>query len=45
MHYIRKTLIYSMRKAYPEKAVVELVYKLDEKFYRDEKVSRLLKYD
>ena len=34
MDYIRKSLIYSLRKAFLEKAVVELVYKLDEKSYR-----------
>ena len=34
-----------MRKAFLEKAVVELVYKFDEKSYREcEKVSRSLKY-
>ena len=34
-HYIRKSLIYSMRKAFLEHAVVELVYKFDEKSYRE----------
>ena len=36
-----------MRKTFLEKAVVELVYKFDEKSYHEcfEKVSRLLKYD
>ena len=29
--YIRKSLIYSMRKVFVEHAVVELVYKFDEK--------------
>ena len=33
VHYIRKSLIYSTRKAFLEKAVVELVYELDEKSY------------
>ena len=31
MHYIEKSLIYSTRKAFQEHAVVELVYKFDEK--------------
>ena len=31
VHYIRKSLIYSTRKAFLECAVVELVYKFDEK--------------
>ena len=30
-HYIRKYLIYSTRKAFLERTVVELVYKFDEK--------------
>ena len=37
-----------MRRAFLERAVVELVYKFDEKFYllsMFEKVSRSLKYD
>ena len=34
-HYIRKFLIYSKRKMFLEKAVVELVYKLDKKSYRE----------
>ena len=36
-----------MKKAFLEKAAVELVYKFEEKSYRDcfEKESRLLKYD
>ena len=34
-HYIRISLIYSTRKAFLEKAVVELVYKFDEKSYRE----------
>ena len=34
-HLIWKSLIYSMRKAFLEKAVVELVYKFDEKSYRE----------
>ena len=34
-HYIRKSLIYSMRKAFLEHAVVDLVYKFDEKSYRE----------
>ena len=34
-HYIRKFLIYSKRKAFLVKAVVELVYKFDEKSYRE----------
>ena len=38
-----KSLIYSTRKAFLEKAVVELVYKFDKKSY--EKVSRSLKYE
>ena len=29
MHYIRKSLIYSMRKAFLEDAIVEVVYKFD----------------
>ena len=29
MHYIRKSLINSMRKAFLEDAMVELVYKFD----------------
>ena len=29
MHYIRKSLIYSMRRAFLEDAVVEVVYKFD----------------
>ena len=32
-HYIRISLIYSTRKAFVEKVVVELVYKFDEKSY------------
>ena len=32
-HYIRKSLIYSMKKAFLEKEVVELVYKFDMKSY------------
>ena len=44
VHYIRKSLIYSMSKAFLEYAVVELVYKFDEKCYC-EKVSQSLKYD
>ena len=35
VHYIRKSLIYSMRKAFLERAVVELVYKFDKKSYRE----------
>ena len=35
VHYIRKSLIYSMRKAFLKCAVVELVYKFDEKSYRE----------
>ena len=35
VHYIRKLLIYSKRKAFIEHAVVELVYKFDEKFYHE----------
>ena len=34
-HYIRKFLIYAKRKAFLERAVVELVYKFDEKSYRE----------
>ena len=34
-HHIRKSLIYSTRKAFLEKAVVELDYKFDEKSYRE----------
>ena len=34
-HNIRKSLIYSMRKAFLERAVVELVYKFNEKSYCD----------
>ena len=30
-HYIRKSLIYSTRKTFLERAVVELVYNFDEK--------------
>ena len=30
-HYIRKSLIYSAVKAFPERAVVDLVYKFDDK--------------
>ena len=33
VHYIRKSLIYSTRTAFLEKAVVELVYKFNEKSY------------
>ena len=33
MHYIRKSLIYLMRKVFLERVVVELVYKFDEKSY------------
>ena len=46
MNYIGKSLIYSMRKAFQEHAVVKLVYKFDEKSYREmfKKVSRSLKY-
>ena len=33
VHCISKSLNYSMRKAFLEKAVVELVYKFDEKSY------------
>ena len=43
VHYIRKSLIYSTRTTFLEKAVVELVYKFDKKSYQ--KVSRSLKYD
>ena len=32
-YYIGKSLIYLMREAFLEKAVVELVYKFDEKSY------------
>ena len=43
--YIRKSLIYSTRKAFLEKAVVELVYIIfDEKLYR-KCLKRSLKYD
>ena len=35
VHYIRKCLIYLTRKAFLEKAVVELVYRIDEKSYRE----------
>ena len=31
MHHIRKSLIYSTRKAFLERAMVELVYKFGEK--------------
>ena len=34
-HYIRKSLIYLMRIVFLEKAAVEIVYKFDEKFYRE----------
>ena len=34
-HYIRKSLIYSTRKAFLKCAVAELVYKFDEKSYRE----------
>ena len=34
-HYIRKFLIYSKRKTFLEKAVVELVYKFDKKSYHE----------
>ena len=34
-NYIIKSLIYSMRKAFLEKAVVELVYKFVEKSYSE----------
>ena len=34
-HLIGKSLIYSMRKAFLEKAVVELIYKFHEKSYRE----------
>ena len=45
MYYIRKSLIYSMRKAFLEREVVELVYKFNEKSTRVfNKVSRPLKY-
>ena len=30
-HYVRKSLIYSMRKAFLEHAMVEVVYEFDEK--------------
>ena len=43
VHYIGN-LIYSMRKVFMECAVVELVYKFDEKSYR-ECLKRSLKYD
>ena len=33
VHYIRKSLIYSTRTAFLEKAVVEPVYKFNEKSY------------
>ena len=45
VHYIRKYLIYSTRKAFLEKAVVELVYKEKSLLLMFEKVSRLLQYD
>ena len=46
MHYIRKSLIYSTRKVFLEKAVIELVYKLTRSSTAMfEKVSRSLKYD
>ena len=35
VHYIGKILIYSMRKVFLDHAVVELVYKFDEKSYRE----------
>ena len=44
MHYIKKSLIYSTRKTFLEKAMVELVNKYGEKFTMN-KVSRSLKYD
>ena len=34
-YYIGNSLIYSMRKAFLELAVVELVYKFDEKSYHE----------
>ena len=34
-HYIRKILIYLTKKAFLEKAVVEQVYKFDEKSYHE----------
>ena len=34
-HYIGKSLMYSMRKVFLECSVVELVYKFDEKSYRE----------
>ena len=40
---IKKSLIYSTRKAFLERAVVVLVYKFDEKSIVFEKVSRTLK--
>ena len=40
-----KSLIYSTRRAFLERAVVELVYKFDEKSYCVCLVSRSLKYD
>ena len=43
MHYIRKSLIYSMRKAFLEDAMVEVVYKFDGSLLLVfEKVSRPL---
>ena len=41
MHFIGTSVIYSMRKVFLERKVVELVYKFD----MFEKVSRSLKYD
>ena len=32
-HYIRKCLIYLMKKAFLERAVLEVVHKFDKKFY------------
>ena len=34
-YYIGKSLIYSMRKAFLERPVVELIHKFDEKSYRE----------
>ena len=34
-HFIRKSLIYSTRKVFLEKVLLELVYKFDKKSYRE----------